>query len=221
MAGAGAQAVSGRLAGRVAVVTGVSGFAGEAGAVVARRFGAEGARVVCADPDERAGAAVARSVGGLFVHTDPLDESMVEALFDEAYETFGGLDVVVNGPCGAPPADGPVPDVPPDVWRAVQETRLTAVFLGCRAALPYLRRHGHGSVVNLAGPSAEGGAAAAVAAAGVAELTRLLADRFGPEGIRVNALGAGAGGEQLAAAAVYLASDDAAGVNGSLIRFSP
>ncbi|WP_405010481.1 SDR family oxidoreductase [Kitasatospora sp. NBC_01539] len=215
------EAVPGRLAGRVAVVTGVSGFAGEAGAAVARRFAAEGARVVCADPDERAGQAVARSVGGLFVHTDPLDESMVEALFDEAYETLGGVDTVVNGPCGAPPADGPVLDVPPDAWRVVQDTRLTAVFLCCRAALPYLRRHGHGSVVSLAGPAAEGGVAAAVAAAGVAELTRVLAGQFGPEGIRFNALGGGGDATRLAAAAAYLASDDAAGVNGTLIRFSP
>ncbi|MEV7179302.1 SDR family oxidoreductase [Kitasatospora sp. NPDC093679] len=209
-----------RLAGRVAVVTGVSGFAGEAGAAVARRLAAEGARVVCADPDEKAGQAVARSVGGPFVHTDPLDEYMAEALFDEAYETLGGVDAVVNGPCGAPPADGPALEVPPDTWRVVQDTRLTAVFFCCRAALPYLRRHGHGSVVNLAGPAAEGGLAAAVAAAGVGALTRELADAFGPEGIRFNALGGG-DAERLAAAAAWLASDDSAGVNGSLVRFSP
>ncbi|MEV6210556.1 SDR family oxidoreductase [Kitasatospora sp. NPDC051914] len=220
MAGTEPGAVPRRLAGRVAVVSGVSGFAGEPGAAVARRLAAEGARVVCADADERAGQAVARSVGGLFVHTDPLDEYMVEALFDEAYETLGGVDVVFNGPSGAPPADGPVLETPPDAWRAVQDTRLTAVFLGCRAALPYLRRHGHGSVVNLAGPAVEGGIAATVAAAGVAALTRELADRFGPEGIRFNALG-GADAERLAATTAWLASDDAAGVNGSLIRFSP
>ncbi|GAA5017580.1 SDR family oxidoreductase [Kitasatospora paranensis] len=216
------SAGSGRPAGRVAVVSGVSGFAGEAGAAVARRLAEDGARVVCADPDERAGRAVARSVGGLFVHTDPLDEYMVEALFDEAYETFGGLDAVVNGAGGPPSADGPPLETSPDTWRAVLDGRLTAVFLACRAALPYLRRHGHGSVVNLAGPAVESGVAATVAAAGVVTLTRELAGRFGPEGIRFNAVGEDGGRvDRLAAAAAYLVGDGAAGVNGTVIRFSP
>ncbi|MFD9130632.1 SDR family oxidoreductase [Kitasatospora sp. NPDC059571] len=212
----------GRSAGPVAVVSGVSGFAGEAGAAVARRFAADGARVVCADPDERAGQAVARSVGGLFVHTDPLDEYMVEALFDEVYERFGGIDAVFHGTSGPPPGDGPALETSPDAWRAVQDSRLTAVFLGCRAVLPYLRRHGRGSVVNLAGPAVEGGVAAVAAAAGVVALTRELAARFGPEGIRFNALGADAGRvDRLAAAAAYLAGEASAGVNGTVIRFSP
>ncbi|WP_441247150.1 SDR family NAD(P)-dependent oxidoreductase [Kitasatospora sp. McL0602] len=110
-----------RLTGRVAVVTGAgSGL----GAAVAKRLAAEGAKVVCADPDEPAGRAIARAVKGLFVHADLADADMVEALYDEAYETCGGVDIAFH---------------------------VSAAEVCCRFALAYMRRHGRGSIINLSG----------------------------------------------------------------------
>lgn len=179
-----------RLVGRTAVVTGAGGGIGLA---AARRLAAEGAEVVCADLDERAGAAAAREVGGLFVHTDVTDPAMVEALFDEAYETFGGIDVAFHHAGSGPPGDDSILTVDLDDWRRVQDAGLTSVFLCCRAVLPYMRRHGRGSIINTVGFGTAPGAGArpisAVAAEGaVLAMSRELGVRFAREGIRVNAL---------------------------------
>ncbi len=166
-----------RLSGQTAVVTGAGGGIG---AAVARRLAAEGAKVVCADLEERAGLAVARTVGGLFVHTDTADPAMVEALFDQAYETCGSVDVAFHD---AGPVDG----------YGAQQAHLTAVHRCCLAALPYMRRHGRGSIINAvrgAGWAEQetGQVAYAALRGGVLELSRELGLRFGPEGIRVNVL---------------------------------
>ncbi|WP_371482848.1 SDR family oxidoreductase [Kitasatospora sp. NBC_00315] len=232
-----------RLVGRTAVITGAGGGTGLA---VARRLAAEGARVVCADLDEKAGRAAARAVGGLFVHTDVRDPAMVEALFDEAYETCGSVDVAVNHVTLPPPAHeaGGAPADGPAAWHRVQEATLTAVHLCCWAALPYMRRHGRGSIVNTVGFVARTEVAAAqiayaAARGGVLAMSRELGVQFAREGIRVNALSPGpvgapaSGGlpavdpaadarrpgwiplgrlaapEEIAAAAAFLASDDA------------
>ncbi|AUG76085.1 short-chain dehydrogenase [Kitasatospora sp. MMS16-BH015] len=157
-----------RPGGRVAVVTGAGSGLGRA---VAERLAADGLRVVCAEADEPAGRAVARSVGGLFVHTDPRDADMVEALYDEAYETCGGVDLAVH-----PVAPGPA----------------------SRAALPYLRRHGHGVIVNLTADPAD------------RELSAELARSYGREGIRVYGLRPGAALEPAVAAVAFLAGPGSA-----------
>ncbi|WP_329499739.1 SDR family oxidoreductase [Kitasatospora herbaricolor] len=182
-----------RLVGRTAVVTGAGG---DVGLAAARRLAAEGAKVVCADLDERAGAAAAREVGGLFVHTDVTDPAMVEALFDEAYETFGGIDVAFHHAGGGPPGDDSVLTTDLDAWHREQQAGLTSVFLCCRAVLPYMRRHGRGSVINIVGPGADPGAgdrsvAAVAAEGGVLAMSRELGVRFAREGIRVNVLRTG------------------------------
>ncbi|MFC9330663.1 3-oxoacyl-ACP reductase [Kitasatospora sp. NPDC057015] len=179
-----------RLVGRTAVVTGAGGAVGLA---AARRLASEGARVVCADVDEATGAAAAREVGGLFVHTDATDPAMVEALFDEAYETFGSVDVAFNNAGISPPEDGSVLTTDLDAWHRVQAADLTSVFLCCRAALPYMRRHGRGSIINTASFAARMGAATSrisftAAKGGVLAMSRELGVQFAREGIRVNAL---------------------------------
>ncbi|WTG87924.1 SDR family oxidoreductase [Kitasatospora sp. NBC_01560] len=213
-----------RLAGRTAVVTGAGGAIGLA---AARRLAAEGAHVVCTDLDEAAGRAAAKAAGGLFVPADLTDPYLVEALFDEAYETFGSVDVAFNNPGTAPsPEDDSILTTGPDTWRRVQEAELTSVYLCCRAALPYMRRHGRGSIINAAGLGAVAGPAGAqisrtAARGGVLALSRALGLQFAREGIRVNALlpgpvgsppGRSARPEDIAAAVAFLAGDDAAAV---------
>lgn len=192
----------------------VTGAGGRIGLGVARRLAAEGAKVVCADLDEIAGAAAAEEVGGLFVHTDVTDPYMVEALFDEAYETCGGVDVAFNNAAAALSEDGPVLDLDPDAWRRALEEGLTSVYLCCRSALPYMRRHGRGSIIN-AVPAA-GRIASAAARGGALALTRELGEQFAREGIRVNALSVGTAVLPLITdAAALLAGDDSAFITAS------
>ena len=84
----GEQAVVRRLVDRVAVVTGgASGI----GLATARRFAAEGAHVVVGDVDPVSGKAAAEAVGGLFVQVDVTSPEQVDALFQAAVDTFGGV----------------------------------------------------------------------------------------------------------------------------------
>ncbi|MEK2490529.1 3-oxoacyl-ACP reductase [Kitasatospora purpeofusca] len=182
-----------RLVGRTAVITGAGSGIGLASA---HRLAAEGARVVCADIDETAGRAAAEAVGGLFVHTDVTDPAMVEALFDEAYETFGSVDVAFNNAGISPPEDDSILTTGLDAWRRVQEVNLTSVYLCCRAVLPYMRRHGRGSIINTASFVARMGAATSqisytASKGGVLAMSRELGVQFAREGIRVNALSPG------------------------------
>ncbi|MEV6975634.1 3-oxoacyl-ACP reductase [Kitasatospora sp. NPDC093806] len=182
-----------RLVGRTAVITGAGSGIGLA---AARRLAAEGAKVVCADVDETTGKAAAEEVDGLFVHTDVTDPYMVEALFDEAYETYGSVDVAFNNAGISPPEDDSILTTGLDAWRKVQEVNLTSVYLCCKAALPYMRRHGRGSIINTASFVARMGAATSqisytASKGGVLAMSRELGVQFAREGIRVNALSPG------------------------------
>ena len=84
---------TGRLHGRVAVVTGGASGIGLATAV---RFADEGAHVVIADVDLEAGVAASNRVNGAFVPTDVTDAAQVGELFAVAHATFGSVDVAFN-----------------------------------------------------------------------------------------------------------------------------
>ncbi|MFD8996866.1 3-oxoacyl-ACP reductase [Streptomyces abikoensis] len=184
------QVVCRRLVGRTAVVTGAGSGIGLASA---RRLASEGAHVVCADIDENAGKAAADAVGGLFVRTDVTDSVQVEALFQAAYETYGSVDVAFNNAGISPPEDDSILTTGLEAWKRVQEVNLTSVYLCCKAALPYMRRQGRGSVINTASFVAVMGAATSqisytASKGGVLAMSRELGVQFAREGIRVNAL---------------------------------
>src|SRR4051795_3440379 len=181
---------SGRLAGKVAVVTGAGSGIGLA---TVRRFGREGARVVCADVDEATGKAAADEVNGEFVAADVTSEADVRMLFDRAVERFGGLDIAFNNAGISPPEDDSILTTGLDAWRRVQEVNLTSVFLCSKYAIEHMRVTGGGSIINTASFVAVVGSATSqisytASKGGVLAMSRELAVQFAREGIRVNAL---------------------------------
>ncbi len=179
-----------RLEGRVAVITGAGSGIGLA---TARRFAAEGAHVVCADMDPGGGTAAATEVGGTFVQVDVTDEAQVEAMFAQAVQTYGGLDIAFNNAGISPPDDDSILTTGIDAWRRVQEVNLTSVYLCCKYAIPHMQARGRGSIINTASFVAKMGAATSqisytASKGGVLAMSRELGVQFAREGIRVNAL---------------------------------
>jgi NAD(P)-dependent dehydrogenase (short-subunit alcohol dehydrogenase family) len=179
-----------RLAGKVAVITGAGSGIGLA---TARRFAAEGARVVCADVDDEAGAKAATEVGGLFVKVDVTSETEVRALFDSAVDAYGGVDIAFNNAGISPPEDDSILTTDMDAWRRVQDVNLTSVYLCCKYAIERMRERGGGSIINTASFVAVLGSATSqisytASKGGVLAMSRELGVQFARERIRVNAL---------------------------------
>jgi NAD(P)-dependent dehydrogenase (short-subunit alcohol dehydrogenase family) len=179
-----------RLAGRVAVVT---GGAGGIGLATAKRFAAEGARVVIGDLPGSAGAAAADEVDGIFVAVDVTDEAQVNALFDRAVSEYGSLDIAFNNAGISPPDDDSIETTELPAWEKVQDVNLKSVYLCSRAALRHMVPQGRGSIINTASFVAVLGSATSqisytASKGGVLAMSRELGVQFARQGIRVNAL---------------------------------
>jgi NAD(P)-dependent dehydrogenase (short-subunit alcohol dehydrogenase family) len=134
-----------RLGGRVALVT---GGAGAIGGAIARRLDGDGAAVVVADVREDAAAAVASSLArGLALRLDVSSSAAWAAALDRVLAEHGRLDVLVNN--AATHVQALVEHTTDEDWDRVLATNASAVFYGCRAAIPALRRAGGGSIVNI------------------------------------------------------------------------
>jgi NAD(P)-dependent dehydrogenase (short-subunit alcohol dehydrogenase family) len=181
---------SGRLAGKVAVVTGAGGGIGLA---TVRRFVEEGAKVLCADIDEVAGRAAADEVGGTFTRVDVTSEDEVKAMVELAVSTYGGLDIAFNNAGISPPDDDSILTTGLEAWQRVQDVNLKSVFLCSKYAIAHMRENGGGSVINTASFVAVLGSATSqisytASKGGVLAMTRELGVQFAREGVRVNAL---------------------------------
>lgn len=182
--------MTGRIAGRTAVVTGgCSGI----GLATVRRFAEEGANVVIGDLDDTKGPGIAEEVGGTYVHVDVTDKDQVDALFKTAKDTYGSVDIAFNNAGISPPEDDSILDTNLEAWKRVQDVNLTSVYLCCKAALPYMLEQGKGSIINTASFVAVMGAATSqisysASKGGVLSMSRELGVQFAREGVRVNAL---------------------------------
>jgi NAD(P)-dependent dehydrogenase (short-subunit alcohol dehydrogenase family) len=175
--------MAGRLDGKVCVITGA---ASGIGADAAMRFAEEGAQVVGVDLAEVRGV-------DLSIVADVGDEPAVTAMYAEARERFGRIDVLFNNAGINPTDDGSVLDTPLEVWERVQQVNLTSVFLCCKHGIPHLLEGGGGSVINTASFVALMGAATSqisytASKGGVVALSRELGVEFARRGVRVNAL---------------------------------
>jgi NAD(P)-dependent dehydrogenase (short-subunit alcohol dehydrogenase family) len=187
--------MQGRLAHKVALITGAASGMGRAAAEL---FAAEGAQVVVSDVSEAAGQDVVDAItaaGGAatFVRADVARADDCEAMVRAATETFGGLHVLYNNAGIFPADDGGALDTPEATWERVMEINLKGVWLGCKAGIPAMLASGGGSIVNVASFVAIMGAATAQIAytaskGGVLSMTREIAVEYARQGIRANSL---------------------------------
>lgn len=195
------------LAGRVCIVTGGAQGIGEA---CIRRFAREDAKVVIADIDDTRGAALARELGGLYVHCDVGDKAQVDALVAQTLAAHGCIDVLVNNAGIFRAAD--FLDVSEADFDAVLRINLKGSFLVGQAVAREMAKAGKGSIINMSSVNAvltiPTIASYNVSKGGINQLTRVMALSLADKGVRVNAVAPGTIATELATKAV-LTSDDA------------
>jgi NAD(P)-dependent dehydrogenase (short-subunit alcohol dehydrogenase family) len=178
--------MTGRLSGRIALITGAATGMGRA---TAELFAQEGASLVLFGLGGDALDEAAASTAGLAVHGSVTDETAIA----RAIEACGGrLDVLVNA-AGIILLDAPE-SVTDAVWEQSFAVNATGTMKVCRASLPLLKRDG-GAIVNIASVGAFNAspvnAAYSASKAALVSYTRTLAYAHGPDGIRVNAVAPG------------------------------
>jgi len=188
----------GRLAGRVAIVTGGGGGIGGA---TARTLAREGAAVAVVDINEAAAALVADEIvesGGsaLSVTADLSDEPEVIDTITATVRQFGRLDIVHNNAALTESdflsRDTAVTELSLDVWERTFAVNLRSQMLMCKHAIPAMVENGGGSIINMSsGASLKGDrtrTAYGVSKAGVNTLSMYVATSHGKQGIRVNTI---------------------------------
>lgn len=187
-----------RLEGKVAIITGGAGGLGSASA---KRFIAEGARVVVADLFEDRALAVADALGpnavGMFY--DASEDSSIEAAVAKTVEKFGRLDILFNNAALTDHKmhvqDTTSIDIPLEVWDKTMAVNVRGILVGCRYAIPHMIKAGAGSIINTASDSGFAGDNVRVAygtsKGAVITLTKYIAVQHGRQGVRCNAIAPG------------------------------
>jgi 3-oxoacyl-[acyl-carrier protein] reductase len=183
----------GRLAGKVAVVTGGSRGLGRG---IAEGFGAEGAKVIVNFlQDEKAAREVADAIHkngseALTVRANVGEVDDVRAMMGKAVEAFGTIDILVNN--AGMLNSFRLADMSVDTWDSMIKVHLRGMFLCTRFAIPHMLTQKSGKIINMSGTFGVSGGAEfthmSAAKAGMIGFTRALAREVGHDGISVNCI---------------------------------
>ena len=215
--------MTGRLAGKVAAITGSASGFGEA---AARLFTAEGAMVALGDIQTDRGREIAAELGDAarFIECDVTDEDQVAALVDLAVDSFGQLDVMFNN-AGIVGARGPIDLTPGVEWRFTIDILLNGVFYGMKHAARVMKPRRAGSIVSMASTAGVIGGlgphAYAAAKHAVVGLTKNAGAELCRFGIRVNCIAPHSMATPMVAMAHLGNPDDIDGVLAELTEKSP
>ena len=177
-----------KLTNKVAIITG--GAKGQ-GAAEAELFIKAGAKVVITDVDKTEGMAVAGRLGPdcEFVQHDVTSETAWKQLAERTVDRHGHIDVLVNN-AGTFHMLG-LEETTLDTWNQLVATNQTGVFLGMQSIVPFMKRNGSGSIVNIssiAGLTSSRAHAYAATKWAVRGMSKSAAVELGPYGIRVNSV---------------------------------
>jgi NAD(P)-dependent dehydrogenase (short-subunit alcohol dehydrogenase family) len=139
-----------RIKGKVAIVTGGALGIGKASCLLLAK---EGAKVAVTDVLYKEGQELAKQIqnsGGLaeFWHLDVSNEKEVEKVFSEIYKKFGKIDVLVNN-AGISGVSKPTHEITEEDWDNVMAVNVKGVFFCTKHVIPFMRKAGGGSIINL------------------------------------------------------------------------